>query len=203
MKSKLGTLLIVFGCLLIMGSLGVFLFNQEEQIQADTASREAIPMVVEAIQTRRQQISQETQSTEPAAAVTKAMPVVEIRGYDYVGFLWIPSLGLELPVMNDWSYDQLQMAPCRYTGSIYTDDLVIMAHNYPRQFGKLRDLRAGDTVSFTDMDGEITEYEVIALDVLAATAVEEMTAGDYDLTLFTCAYGGKSRITLRCDRAAR
>lgn len=26
-----------------------------------------------------------------------------------------------------------------------------------------------------------------------------MTSGDYPLTLFTCTYGGKSRITVRCD----
>ena len=36
--------------------------------------------------------------------------------------------------------------------------------------------------------------------VVSFTAVEEMTAGEYDLTLFTCTYGGQSRVTVRCDR---
>lgn len=202
MKSKFGTFLIVLGCLLILGSLGLFVRNQEEQIQAETASRDAIPLVVEAIHTRRQGISQEIQSAEPTVEQTKEMTAVRIKGYNYIGFLWIPSLALELPVMNDWSYSKLQISPCRYTGSIYTDDIVIMAHNYPKHFGKLKDLKAGDTVSFTDMDGEITEYEVIALDILAPDDVEDMTAGEYDLTLFTCTYGGKNRVTLRCDRVS-
>ena len=83
---------------------------------------------------------------------------------------------------------------------IYTDDLVIMAHNYDRHFGSLSELRIGDRVSFTDMDAETTLYEVVALDVLAPTDIEVMTAGEYDLTLFTCTYGGKSRVTVRCNR---
>ena len=41
-------------------------------------------------------------------------------------------------------------------------------------------------------------YQVEAIDVLEATAVEEMVAGDYPLTLFTCTYGGKNRLTVRC-----
>ena len=35
---------------------------------------------------------------------------------------------------------------------------------------------------------------------LRPTAVEEMTSGTFDLTLFTCTYGGRSRITVYCDR---
>ena len=30
------------------------------------------------------------------------------------------------------------------------------------------------------------------------TSVQEMTDGDWDLTLFTCTVGGKSRVTVRC-----
>ena len=199
MRRKFGTVLIVLGCLLIAGALGLFFHNQQEQIQAAAASQEAIPKVVEAIRTR-QQAETEPVSTEPTAAPVQVMSVVEIDGYGYIGFLGIPSLELELPVMADWTYPQLQIAPCRYAGSTFTDDLVVMAHNYPKHFGQLRDMRAGDLVTFTDMDGQTTEYTVAALDVLSPTAVEDMTSGDYDLTLFTCTYGGQSRIAVRCDR---
>ena len=50
------------------------------------------------------------------------------------------------------------------------------------------------------MEGTTVEYEVIALDILEPTAIEEMTAGEFDLSLFACTYGGKSRVTVRCDR---
>jgi sortase A len=84
-------------------------------------------------------------------------------------------------------------------GSVRGNDLVIMAHNYNSHFGRLSKLSEGDRVTFTDMDGILTTYEVIALDILNPYAVEEVTSGDFDLTLFTCTYGGKSRVTVFCD----
>ena len=129
------------------------------------------------------------------------MTVVEISGSGYIGYVSIPELSLELPVMSEWSYPKLRKAPCRYSGSTKTDDLVILAHNYSRHFGKISKLSIGDEVIFTDMNGVVTHYSVVETDTLSPYAVEEMTAGDYDLTLFTCTYGGKSRITVRCDRA--
>ena len=128
------------------------------------------------------------------------MTEVEIDGHRYIGYLTLPGLELELPVMADWNYPQLRIAPCRYTGSVRGEDLVLMAHNYARHFGGLSELSEGDSVIFTDMDGHVTLYEVIARDILAPTAVAEMTSGDFDLTLFTCTYGGKSRVTVYCDK---
>lgn len=128
------------------------------------------------------------------------MTEVEINGNQYIGYLSIPVLGLELPIMSSWSYPKLNIAPCRYTGSVRGEDLVLMAHNYSSHFGKLSQLDLGDMVEFTDMDGVITRYEVVGKDVLDPAAVEEMTSGDFDLTLFTCTYGGGSRVTVYCNR---
>ena len=102
--------------------------------------------------------------------------------------------------MGEWDYYRLRIAPCRYSGTIRVEDLVLMAHNFSQHFGGLSKLSPGDSVIFTDMDGMITSYQVVALDVLHPTAVEEMTAGFYDLTLFTCTYGGKSRVTIYCNK---
>ena len=57
------------------------------------------------------------------------MPVKTVSGFDYVATLQIPKLGLELPVMEDWTYDRLQYAPCRYAGTPYLHNMVICAHN--------------------------------------------------------------------------
>lgn len=95
------------------------------------------------------------------------MTEVEIDGYSYIGYLSIPKLELELPIMADWDYARLRIAPCRYTGSVRGEDLVIMAHNYASHFGGLAKLSEGDNVIFTDMDGITTVYEVVAQDILA------------------------------------
>lgn len=204
MKNKLGILLILLGMCFIAGSLGVFLYNENQKRQASESVEAVIPQVVDAIYERTERENQPEAEEQPVVAFkdpNRPMPVTEIDGYGYIGFLSIPSLGLELPVMTDWSYPQLKIAPCRYSGSMYTDDLVLMAHNFPKHFGKLKDLKTGEELFFTDIDGELVKYQVVAKDILDPAAIEEMTAGDFDLTLFTCTYGGKSRVTVRCDRA--
>ena len=106
----------------------------------------------------------------------------------------------ELPVISDWSYPALKVSPCRYDGSAYTGDLILSAHNYRSHFGCLKDLAIGETVRFTDMDGNVFRYSVMEHEVLMPYDVEEMKAGDWDLTLFTCTVGGTSRFTVRCDK---
>ncbi len=127
------------------------------------------------------------------------MPVEEIDGQQYIGVLRIPALSLELPVISEWSYPSLQIAPCRYAGSAYLNNMVIAAHNYYSHFGYLKNLSQGDEVTFTDMDGNMFRYEVAELETLSPFAIEEMTSGDWDLTLFTCTVGGQSRVTVRCE----
>ena len=185
--------------------------NQQENAVAQAEVEEVMPQLV-------QQIRENTETEEtipedetipelelqiPVELLTeedKEMTEVEIKDNRYIGFLSIPDLGLELPIMSTWSYPQLNIAPCRYTGSVRGEDLVLMAHNYDSHFGRLSQLDLGDGVSFTDMDGQTIYYEVVGKDVLDPSAVEEMTSGAFDLTLFTCTYGGGSRITVYCDR---
>lgn len=131
------------------------------------------------------------------------METIEIDGYAYIGTLSIPSYGLELPVMAEWSYAGLKIAPGRYSGAAWTDDLVICGHNYDRHFGNLKYLEAGDTVTFTDVDGNVFPYQVDEVITLQPTDVEKMlsqTEEDWDLTLFTCTLGGQARVTVRCNR---
>lgn len=126
------------------------------------------------------------------------MPVEKVNGYDYIGILEIPVFELSVPIMSQWSYPHLKIAPCRYTGSVYKNDLILCAHNYPSHFGSIKNLLEGDQVIFTDVDGNTFRYKVAEVEILSPTAVEEMESGDWDLTLFTCTIGGQTRVTVRC-----
>ena len=55
---------------------------------------------------------------------------------------------------------------------------------------------------FTDMDGNEFVYSVLEIETLTPYSVQQMTTGDWDLTLFTCTIGGTSRVTVRCEKAA-
>ena len=136
-------------------------------------------------------------------AVISEMETVEIDGNVYIGYIAIPEISIELPVMADWSYPNLKIAPCRYVGSIYTDDLIICAHNYTTHFGKIGNLHTDDEIIFTDVTGKVHRYGVINIEQLPGTAVEDIKFGnsdDWDLTLFTCTLGGQSRVTVRAVR---
>lgn len=126
---------------------------------------------------------------------------IQVDGNYYAGILTIPSLNLELPVLGEWNYDGLRVAPVRYQGLPETDDFIIAGHNYSSHFGTLGNLNSGDTIYFVDATGKLYTYEVMYTEVLADTSLEELTTiGEYDLTLFTCTLSGKSRVTVRCER---
>ena len=215
MKKVIGIICILLGLAMLGGACFLLTQNQLEEAEAERAAVNLLPQLFAEIE-ENVQTKSESQSTLPSGedvyvappeGMEEAVPEVtvpemeevEIDGFAYIGYLSIPALKLDLPIMADWDYYRLRIAPCRYTGTVQGGDLVIMAHNYNSHFGRLSKLSEGDAVTFTDMNGVLTEYEVVALDILNPDAVDEMTAGIFDLTLFTCTYGGRSRVTVYCD----
>lgn len=193
----------VLGAVLVLAALSLFLWNRQENQQAKAAVQRILPHVIERIEappTLSDDAPNETAAPSYPNPYDPTMTEVEIDGYAYIGYLSIPSLELELPVMSQWDDARLKIAPCRYVGSTKTDDLVICAHNYDWHFWYIRNLTPGDAVYFTDMDGQLWQYAVETVEILAPTDVLEMTADDFDLTLFTCTYGGATRVTVRCER---
>ena len=116
-----------------------------------------------------------------------------------IGILEIPALDLELPVISSWSYSSLRLAPCRYSGSAYKGDLVIAAHNYQSHFGGLRTLPEGSEVFFSDAVGNRFSYYVAVTEALTPWSVDDMTSGEWPLTLFTCTLDSQNRVTVRCE----
>lgn len=136
----------------------------------------------------------------PAYAGDREMPVTELDGEAYIGYLELPTLGLSLPVMSEWSYPRLQVAPCRYYGSVYDDSLVLLAHNYKRHFGDIKNLHEGDPVQFIDAEGNIYRYVVVGQERLTREERQRLLSHDSDLSLVTCTYGGSYRVVVRLDR---
>ena len=200
MRRKLGNLCIFLGAVLLAAALLLLGYNCWDAARAGNAAEEILPALLDEMPDEPAVPDQPLGTpVEYLDEDTLTMTEAEIDGERYIGWLDIPVLELELPVMSEWSYPRLKTAPCRYSGSVRGEDLVLLGHNYTRHFGKLDRLRVGDEVLFTDMDGVVYRYEVAARDILDADAVAEMTAGEYDLTLFTCDATGARRITVYCD----
>ena len=169
--------------------------NLSEEKTAEKAAAKAVEEIERAVPERKS-VPQKEAGTETEAV----MPVREAAGGEYAALLSIPALDLKLLVQNDWSYEKLKTSPCLYSGSMYTDDLVILAHNYDGHFGRLKDLRPGDTVKITDMDGRESGYTVVKTETIEPDAADEMASGEYALTLFTCTPGGGKRTAVRCSK---
>ena len=126
------------------------------------------------------------------------MPEVDVDGLSCIGILEVSSLDLRLPILSDWSDELLKKAPCRYSGSAYTNNKVIAGHNSRAQFNKLNKLKEGDLIVFTDVVGNVFEYYVSAIEVLDGDDVDGMLNG-WPLTLFMCTYDNLSRYAIRCE----
>lgn len=188
----------VLGGLLIIAAAGLLLYNNWDDDRAGSDAQ----VVLEALQEEIDDNNDDPDVDIPIYNQPEdgVMDTVEIDGYEYIGTLTIPSLELELPIMSEWSYPGLKIAPGRYTGSVWTDDLVICGHNYTQHFGNLKYLETGDALYFTDVNGNVFHYEVGEVIIFQPTDVEEMIDSEWDLTLFTCTIGGRTRVTVRCMR---
>ena len=192
------------GLLLIAAALALAAYNVIDAQRAARSAAQALEALSQTTAVSAAEPEEASADNAPAylADPEMPMPTVSFDGNDYIGRVDVPSLGLSLPVISEWSYPRLKIAPCRYTGSAYLDNLIIAAHNYSSYFGNLNRLNTGDTVTFTDVDGNQFTYAVSLIEDLPGTAIEEMQAGEWDLTLFTCTLGGRSRVTVRCERTA-
>ena len=160
MPKKSGIAFVLVGTVLILSALSLFLYNRYEDAQAGQEAESLLADVQTLIETAPSTLPEET---VPQETLAPELPVTEIDGYGYVGYLSIPKLELELPVMSEWDYARLKIAPCRQFGSSNL-------------------------------------YEVIRVETLKPTEVDAVQNSDHDLVLYTCTYGGKTRVTVFCDR---
>lgn len=205
MRRKLGTCLMLSGAALVLCALALLLHNRLEARTAAQNSADTLPQLLENLQSVPDsyesgiEYQPSAQQTQPNERYSLTMPEVEVDGYGYLGVLVLPTLELELPVLADWDEERLRLAPCRYSGSLPSENMVIAGHNYDGHFGTLHRLRVGDEVLFVDMNAKTYRFTVSAVELLEPQDVEQMTAGEYPLTLFTCTFGAQQRITIRCD----
>ena len=197
---KRGAFWIHLGLLLIAAALFHSAYNEMESHEARNSAQQVIAQMCQTLPTETVAETEAPAIPEYLLDADREMPVQTINGRDYIGVLTIPSLELELPVLSQWDYPALKVAPCRYSGSLYQDNLIICAHNYASHFGKIKNLRVGDTAIFTDMDENVVSFQLAAQETIQPEDLEAMEAGDWDLTLFTCTVGGQSRVTVRFVR---
>lgn len=205
LHKKLGTLFISTGLLLMAAALFFTMGNLQEDRQAGQASAQVIKKFEQVIFHNEPQntaeISTFTEEIVSQDPVTSEMAVTEIDGNSYIGVLEIPDREIQLPIMSDWSYPQLEISPCRFSGSLYTNDLVICGHNYTSHFGWIWNAGPNEKLNFITVNKEIAHYIVDYVETIGPDDVDYLCEKtDWDLSIFTCTYGNANRRVLRCSR---
>lgn len=199
-KAMKGKILTGVGLLLIAAALLLTVYNIRESDRAGSESEEMVVRMESLTADLPERLETEKKELVPEYVKNPEMemPTVEVNGQECVGMIEIPALGLKLPVISEWSDAKLKKAPCRYSGSAYLKNMIIAGHNYRTHFSGIKRLNPGDSVVFTDADGNIFSYEVAEIETVGGYDIEKMEAGDWDLTLFTCTNKGKARAAVRC-----
>lgn len=191
MKKTIGIICIIAGIAMIFLSIYLIGKNYYVEYNAGKSIDNVIPKLEE-------KIGSADVGTDTLADVEETI----VDGHVYIGIIKVPSQNLELPIIKEWNYDNLEIAPCRFTGSYKSKDLVIAGHNYKRHFSKLKNLQKGDEIIFVAANGKDYIYRVSLVEVLEPKQVEYLInkekENEWDLSLFTCTKSGAGRCVVRC-----
>lgn len=197
------------GIAMVISALVLVGYNFYESKQAETISKtilqqiiEKIPETPEKTEAELDYVSKQNDKSNSQNANNQCvtMPTINVYNYEYIGYIEIPGLGLSLPVINNSNQFNLNIAPCRFYGSAYLDNMVIGAHNFSSHFGNIDSLSFGESVIFTDVDGNVFNYEVADIELLKPYQSEYLCNSEWDLSLYTCTISGRERVTVRCER---
>ena len=180
MRSKIGRLFIILGITLLITGIIYGINILLDEYVAKERSEQVLEVIEENI---------ETNAT-----------VINIDGLDYIGYIEIPKLDLDLPILDKWDMEDIHIAPCRYSGSLDENNLVLASHDYRKHFYFIKDLSVGDEVTFIKVDGEKIEYQVSDVMIVSPFEVEKIENEEPDLIIFTCYMDGRYRTIVYCKR---
>ena len=188
---KKAAVFIIIGCMLLASSAVLFIYNEVGSFRAAEESMEILSSLEE------EMLSDTPGTIDEYEGV---MPTRLVNGINMVGVVSVPYVAIEIPVAAEWSYKNLKKSPCRYSGTAKNGRLIILAHNYRQHFGSLGKAEMGDEVQFLDVNGTLYVYKITDKEILGKYELDRLTDNDSDLTLFTCTYGGKKRVVVRCQK---
>ena len=188
---KRAAVFIIIGCILLVSSAVLFICNEVGSFRAAEESMKILSSL------EKEMLSDAPGTIDEYEGV---MPTRLVDGINTVGVVSVPSVGIEVPVAAEWCYQNLKKSACRYSGTAKEGKLIILAHNYRRHFGSLGKTENGDEVQFLDVNGTLYVYKITDTEILGKYELDRLTDTDSDLTLFTCTYGGKKRVVVRCEK---
>ena len=186
-----GKLPLILGAVLVLAGIAVGAFFGIRMYTGSQTSRELVSQLESMLPGRTVGV--------PGTAANTVMPVLELRGVDYVALLEVPDYGVKLFVSDSWEQKDLYAAPCRFSGSAYDGSLIIGGGNDLQQFSFCNKIENGAQVSITDMTGAQFTYTVTAVDRAKHAEAQWLSEEGFDLTLFCQDAYSMEYIAVRCS----
>ncbi len=127
------------------------------------------------------------------------MSALSVDGTDFVGIIEMPQYGAALPVGASWG--RVSRYPCLFDGSIYDGSLKIGATAEKGQFDFYRSLSLGDTVIYTDTEGNRYTLEISAIRSARHANKDALSREEAPLTLFIKNVYSFEYLIVFCDTA--
>lgn len=190
MKNKkiISIISITLGAILVIASIGLLVYSMRGY-EIDTNN--AIVQIEKLMPKITQSVPQEKGNN--------AMSSMEIDGESYVALLEMDMYKFKMPVRSVWDEKAVEAVPCRYSGSIYNNSLVIAATDAEGQLDFVNSVNTGDRLTVTDMRGEQFSYKVVKVENSNTATDEELNTDEYDLTIFVEYSGPTDYLFIRCD----
>lgn len=124
--------------------------------------------------------------------------------YSIDAVLNIPSLEINYPIIDKTTNELLKISLTKFWGGNPNEvgNYVIVGHNYrnKKMFGKLSEIKIGDKVELTDLEGKTISYEVYDRYVVSpedTACTSQNTKGNKEITLITCTNYGTQRLVVK------
>lgn len=137
---------------------------------------------------------------------TKQDKKIELKyqGYNVIGLIQIPVINLEYPILEKTTQQSMKTSISRfYGGEINGYGNVSLAghNNYSgTMFGKNKNLKLGDKILLTGLDGNTIEYEIYDIfvtDPNDTSILETKDKEKREVTLITCKNGRSERLIIK------
>ena len=131
---------------------------------------------------------------------------LEYNGYNVVGIINIPKLGIEFPILDITNDDSMKVSVTKFWGNNVNDigNFTIVGHNNldGTMFSNTKKLKIGDEIILTDLSGKTLRYRIFDKYIIEPNDVsctESVNKDQREVTLITCTNGRRNRLVIKAN----